>query len=252
MTADQDASFRFFDQLVLISNSVPKSGSTLLYALQQNFLLSLCGRKAPDFSVFVRAGVQVDGGYIGKPHSREFLSAITSGTLTGGPYVVKTHTLLNAELRDAILRSPNVFASLAIRDPLEVFFSARDNFRKSGEFPEFSDVGRGCETVSTYFNKIYESSLNTSRQKTVPLVRYEQIVSDPVGAMVGSLHPVLRDQVIRRIALGYLNLDAAVAGATKRLNVGGLDRLSRDRAHPEFAQVETALAATRRAFGYGA
>jgi len=250
MTADQDPSFRFFDQLVLISNSVPKSGSTLLFSLQQNFLLSLGGSKTPDFSVFTQAGVQVDGGYIAKPHSREFLSAITSDTLTGGPYVLKTHTLLNADLREAILGRPNVFASLAIRDPLEIFFSARDNYLKSGEFPEFDDVARGCETVTTYFNKIYESSLNTSRQKTVPLVRYEQIVTDPVGAMIASLHPILRDQVIRRIAQGYLNLEAANAGATKRMNVGGLDRLAADRARPEFATVEQALAGTRRAFGY--
>lgn len=252
MESSVDLPAPFFDRLVLISNSVPKSGSTLLFAMQQNFLLSLAGRRAPDYSAFTRAGVQVDAGYVGKPHSREFLEVITSDALTGGPHVIKTHTLLNADLREAIVASPHVFASVSIRDPLEVYYSARDNFLKSGEFPEFAELDRGCETVSGYFAKIFESSVNTSRQKAVPLIRYEQIVADPIGALVASLHPLIRDQVMRRIAQGYLNLDAAVQGAAKRLNIGGLDRLSADRANADFPRVAAALAATRRSFGYAA
>lgn len=250
MTTSSDISTKFFDRLVLISNSVPKSGSTMLYSMQRTFLHAISGRTAADYSAFTNAGVPVDGGYVGKPHSREFLDVITSPSLTGGPYVLKTHTLLNADLREAFVKSPNIYCSMSIRDPLEVFFSARDNFFKSGEFPEFSETQSGCDTVVNYFAKIHDSAVTTSRQKIVPLVRYEQIVTDPIGAVVASLHPSIREQVMRRIAEGYLNLATAAEGATKRLNVGGLGRLARDRAHPDFEQIASALAATRQAFGY--
>lgn len=251
MTSSSDISTKFFDRLVLISNSVPKSGSTILFSMQRTFLHTLCGRPTADYSTFTKAGVQIEGGYLGKPHAQEFLDLITSPSLTGGPYVLKTHTQLNADLREAFVKSPNIFVSTAIRDPLEVFFSARDNFLKSGEFPEFAETRNGCDTVVNYFAKIHESSVITSRQKIVPLVRYEQIVADPVGAVVASLHPSIREQVMRRIAEGHLNLAAAAKGATNRLNLGGLGRLAKDRADPDFELVASALAATRQAFGYG-
>lgn len=243
---------QFFDRLVLISNSVPKSGSTYLHSMQQHFLLSLCGKGGPDFSAFTKAGIQVDGSYIPKPHSAEFLALIASPTLTGGPFVVKTHTMLNAGLRDTLLKSGNVFASMSIRDPLDIYFSARDNFRKSGEFPEFGSTQSGCEIVNGYFTKIYESSVNTSHKKTVPIVRYEQIMTDPVGALLASLNPFIKENVMRKIAEDHLNLQKAAAGASKRFNLGTLDRRALDRSDADFDHVSRALAETRQVFGYAA
>lgn len=243
---------QFFDRLVLISNSVPKSGSTYLHSMQQNFLLSLCGKSGPNVSAFAEAGIEVHGSYIPKPQSAEFLALIASPTLTGGPFIVKTHTMLTADLRATLLRSGTIFASLSIRDPLDIYFSARDNFRKSGEFPEFGNVESGCETVNGFFTRIYESSVNTSHKKTVPIVRYEQIVSDPVGALLASLHPTIKDHVMRKIAEDHLNLQKAAAGASKRLNLGSLDRRAVDRSDADFDQVSHALAETRHVFGYAA
>ena len=241
----------FFDRLVLISNSVPKSGSTFLFTMQQSFLLSLAGKKAADFTAFAAAGVPVDHGYLAKPHAREFLDLIADKTLTGGPYVIKTHTLLNAELREVIVGSDNVFASTAIRDPLEIYFSARDNFRKTGEFPEFSTVERGCDTVSGYFAKIFQAAVNTSYAKTVPIVRYGQIMADPVGALLASLHGTIKDHALRKVAGDYLDLGKAAAGASNRLNLGTADRRSHDGNDADFDAVFRALAGARQAFGYG-
>ena len=251
MTASPTGMSGFFDRLVLISNSVPKSGSTLLFSMQQGFLLSLCGKASADYSAFSRAGVPIDHGYLAKPHAREFLDLIADPSLTGGPYVIKTHTLLNADLRAALVAADNVFASTAIRDPLEIYFSARDNFRKTGEFPEFATVERGCDTVKTYFAKIHRASVNTSYVKAVPLVRYDQILSDPVGALMASLHATIRDQVLRKIAGDHLDMGRATAGARSRLNLGVADRRTRDAQEGDFEKVLHALASTRAAFGYG-
>ena len=242
---------RFFDRLVLLSNSVPKSGSTLLFAMQQGFLLSLCGKTRADYSAFTRAGIQIDHGYLAKPQSRAFLDLIADPALTGGPYVIKTHALLDADLRQVFLRADNVFASTAIRDPLEIYFSARDNFRKTGEFPEFATVMRGCDTVNGHFANIVRAARNTSRDKTVNLVRYDQILSDPVGALLASLHDRIKDQALRKMAGDHLDLGRAALTAGNRRNLGLADRRSRDAADPEFSLAFQSLAATRQEFGYG-
>lgn len=240
----------FFDSLVLISNSIPKSGSTLLFSMQQNFLNAVCGKTIAQHQDLIDAGILAEGGFVRKPHSPEFLNMISNKNLTGGPYVFKTHTMVNGDLRNTIITSDNVFASLAIRDPLDVFFSARDNFMKTGEFPEFASVERGCETINGYFARIYEASNKTSNKKTVPVVRYDQIVSDPIGAVIQSLHSTIKDNVMRNIAKGYLNMQTAQSGAQKRLNLGTLDRRSIDAQNPAFNEVSDALSATRRALGF--
>lgn len=90
----------------------------------------------------------------------------------------------DADLRQAFLTSNSVFASLSIRDALDIFFSARDNFKKSDEFPKFAHIMRGCETANSHFARIYKAAAKTSTKNTSPscclrAILYRRALADP-------------------------------------------------------------------------
>lgn len=240
----------FFDSLVLISNSVPKSGSTLLFSMQASFLCAISGKNAIDYSIAENAGVENIKGYVQCPHDERFLSFISQSGLTGGPYVFKTHCLLNARLRDCIFDSSNVYASLAIRNPVDVFFSARDNFLKTGEFEEFSDEKKGLATIGEYFSKILISSLNTSRTKTVPIVRYERIIKSPLDALRDSFHKDIQENVLRQVFEEKTNINESNQAASGRRNIAGLRRPESESNPDQYQRVQKLLFETTKLFGY--
>lgn len=240
----------FLDRLVLISNSVPKSGSTFLYALQRDFLLRLAGKKAADFSLFSEAGVELSKGFVHKPLNGPFLDVLENETITGGPYILKTHLAILPRLKKLLIEKPNVFMSLAVRDPVEIFLSARDNYKKTGEFSEFSDIESGCQTILGYFNQILRTSEDTSQEKYLPIVRYEQIVSDPIDAMVASLHPMIAANVMKAIANEYTSIEKSTKFSSNRFNIGQTSRLDTEEDRDLVQQLKERLATVRAEFGY--
>lgn len=241
---------RFFDRLVLISNSVPKSGSTFLYSLQRDFLLRLAGKQAADFSLFSEAGVELSNGFVHKPLNGPFLDVLENETITGGPYILKTHLAILPRLKKLLIEKPNVFMSLAVRDPVEIFLSARDNHRKTGEFPQFSDIDSGCQTILGYFSQILKTSEDISQEKYLPIVRYEQIVSDPIEAMVASLHPMIAKNIMKAFANEFTSIEKSAKFSSNRFNIGQASRLDAEEDRELVQQLKERLASARVEFGY--
>jgi hypothetical protein len=240
----------FLDRAVLISNSVPKSGSTFLHALQENFLLAVQGRPAARFDIFKDAGVKMSQAFVHRPHDPEFLDLIASPDLTGGPYVLKTHTPIKGRLREIFWDCDHVFVSMVVRDPVEVFLSARDNFRKTGEFPEFHSIDSGCALVSTYFADLFRSALASAAKKNLPIVRYEDVVSKPVETMLSSLHPRLQLAAMEAVARRFTNVTTASDRSSVRRNRAVLDRAGQHEVPAEIDELNRLLQDTRREFGY--
>lgn len=240
----------FLDRLVFLSNSVPKSGSTFLFGLQESLLLSLANKTAQNFDFFTRRGVKLANGFVWKPHDESFIEALSSGEVTGGPYVLKLHTMFNARLREVFLAQDNIFASLAIRDPVQIFFSARDNFEKTGEFGQFADKDQGCQLIEDYFTKILKSVRHTAHSKPVPIVRYETIVTDPFEAMTQSFGPLLASRLLVSLAKQRVDVRSATNLASNRFNLGGLERPEQSSKSLEYNEVSARLEGARREFGY--
>lgn len=238
------------DRTVFLSNAVPKSGSTLLFCLQESFLCGLVGRKGQSLDHFAAAGVTKDG-YVQRPQDPAFLAAIAAPDLTGGPYVFKTHALFNGALRAAFLAQNNLHASMAIRDPAEVFFSARDNFRKTGEFPEFAQPEAGIGMIAGHFARMLDTVEETGRIKPIPVVRYETLVADPFEALMHSLPPALMRLILRDLAEARVDLARAQMRSAHRRNLGLARRPEARDGLDEFAAIAWRLAATRARFGYG-
>lgn len=240
----------FLDKLVFISNSIPKSGSTLLFSLQQEFLLRLAGKSEQDFSVLANLGVNVDAGFVSKPFLGPLMDVLESGELCGGPFILKIHFPLNERVSRLLLESKDLHMSLAIRDPVQVFMSARDNFKKTGEFPEFADTDAGCELISNFFGKIYKSVARLPSSACVPIVRYETIVSDPLEALLSSFGPALLRRIFLKIAEDYTDLQRANILSSNRLNIGIVNRLENFQDEDLLDKLTVLLAATREEFGY--
>lgn len=223
-------------QLVFLSNSVPKSGSTYLYSLQRNFLESVCRKPKADYGILSEENLE-QSGYVSNPHSKKFLEIICSGDLQDGPYVLKTHALLNGRLREAFLENSHIFVSTATRDPVDIYFSARDNFRSTGEFPEFESLETGTATINGYFARILRSSVKAGRRKELPIVKYEDIVSRPLETMISSFSQDILKSVSLETAKEHTSIEKASRMARNRMNKGSLKRHDAEDPSDEAAQV---------------
>ena len=211
------------DRLIFLSNSIPKSGSPLLFNLQRDFLLALAGRNSCDYSVLEDRGIPLKGGYLATKDIRSFVNALSDGLTPRGPLVLKVHTPVDPYMRAAYEAHDNFFMSLCVRDPLDCLLSGMENHRRTGEFQMFKTLEQGCELVTNFFQSIYDTSV-AIETKPVPVVRYTDLKADPVGAVLSSLHPDLFDMVARSIVEQHLDVEASSKKAAKRLQRGGLSR----------------------------
>ncbi|MBI1172402.1 hypothetical protein GC209_13455 [bacterium] len=237
------------DSLVFISNAVPKSGSTILYNIQSSFLRTVAGKGPQNLDDFALAGVTPEG-FVRNPHNENFIEKICSKEIYGGPYIFKTHTMINGALRDAFVNSGNVFASMTVRDPAEIFFSAGDNFRKTGEFPEFSDEDSGIEMIQNFFAKMLRSVEATSKLKTIPVVRYEMVTDSLFDALISSFSPDLSRLVLKAVAESNSDLKTALFRSEHRRNLAGNRRPEAEALTEAWVRIAEKLQDVRTMFGY--
>lgn len=232
-------------RVVLISNSIPKSASTYLAALQRDFLTAIGGQGPAPLDPLAQAGVKHNRYFIPNPQDPGFVDLIASGSLRG-PYVFKTHTPITGALARAFREHDHIQISTAIRDPVDIFLSARDNHRKTGEFKAFANMESGCKVIEGHFRRIYDSAQAEGQAKPLPILRYDRIVADPFGALTASLAPDLRDLVLECVAHARTDLARAQKNAANRMNQGALSRQD----DPEAATLTARLAEMRRVMGY--
>lgn len=237
------------DSLVFISNSIPKSGSSLLFNLQRDFLLAMAGRKTCDYSVLKERGIPVHGGFIAAKDIPALANALSEGLETRGPLILKVHTPVTPALRSAYEAQDNIFMSLCVRDPLDSLLSAMENHRRTGEFVNFKTVEQGCETVNNFFQSIYDTSVDIS-SRPVPVVHYTDLKADPAGAVLSSLHPDLFAAIARAIVEQHLDVEASGKKAAHRLQRGGLSRDISEVSEDKQAHVLDALRDFRAKLGY--
>lgn len=157
--------------------------------MQRSFIEGVFGEKI-DYSRLRDFGVDVNGGYIPVNQEGAFVDFIQSNPKLETHLVVKMHTSFSERLEAEFLRNDNIFISLSVRDPVEIFESARRNFRRTGEFSEFSNIDSGLLVLNVWYKQILENTIRISFRKTIPIVSYENIMQDPAGAALKSLSSV--------------------------------------------------------------
>lgn len=238
--------------LIFISNSIPKSGSTLLFNLQRDFFKLLFKPNAAESTEAELDRLQIDHAksYIIQPHSHSFIDALMDGKFLNGPHVLKVHTPFNGSLRDAFLANENVYASLIIRDPVDVFLSAQDNFQKTGEFSEFKDFDSGVRVINNYFEQIYRSIINTGYRKPIPIVRYEDLLNNPIEVISSSFSPELWNRLHPEVIANNIILHRAEHQSIHRKALTQEERIESRAKHPQFNELISSLYDVRAKFGY--
>lgn len=238
------------NNIVLFSNSIPKSGSSLLFNLQRELLCGVAGRNSQDYDFLSEAGISSSGGFIFNSDIPKLAKFLMKREIQDGPYVFKIHHPINDALRDLFLSRYNVFISLSIRDPEDVLLSARDNHLKTGEFAEFKNLDSGCDTINGWFQDIYNSCVNTSLLRNIPIVKYEDIIIDNVMALFKSFHIDLFNSVLQSVAKKFLDFDRAYKLASIRFNKPGSDHRNGFKNSEEFSHYKEKLSAFREKMGY--
>ena len=238
------------ERLVFLSNSVPKSGSTFLAALQENFIYGLKPRRISLNEELQYIGVDLHKNYVTDPYGKDFLDFISNKNLENGPYVFKTHLEMKGDIKDVFLGSPHIHASLSVRDPLEIFLSARDNYRATGEFTEFAELVSGIKIIREYFAEIFNTTKSIASIKDVPIVRYDEIVRSPKAALLKSFSRDLRSILLAGVVTEKIDVEAANELARYRRNKAEVKRdLSRCN-QEEITQLQKELSDIRKDFGY--
>jgi hypothetical protein len=211
------------DSVIFISNSIPKSGSSLLFNLQRDFIMSLSGRKTCDYSVLEDVGINVKGGFLPNKDIPALIDNVQTGLSLRGPLILKTHTPMTPALRAFYEANSHVFVSLIVRDPLDTLLSAMHNFRRTGEFANFENFEDGCRTINNDFQSIYDSTLRVT-SKPIPIVRYTDLLTDPAAAISASFGPDFLGGVTRADVERQLDIQTSSRKASHRLQRGDLNR----------------------------
>lgn len=211
--------------VVFLSNSIPKSGSTFLYNLQVETLRAMSGRRPYDFSALDRGGFENRKGFVFDCADPAFLDFLEAGAAGAGPLVVKTHTPVTPALERLLCETDHVFMATLVRDPVQTVLSARDNFHKTGEFDQFADLQTGCDVADTRFREIWESSVRVAGKVDLPILRYEDLIADPVATTVASFPARLSALFLTALVRAReKNTERARDGAQHRFNRGGPGR----------------------------
>lgn len=237
------------DQIVFISNSIPKSGSTLLCNLQRELFKSLSGHEM-DYSQIEAAGINLKGGFIYPQETVKLASFLASGKPRKGPWVLKMHTPVYKPLLELFKNDDNIFMSLIVRDPIDVFLSARRNFNRSGEFKEFAEEKAGVTAVNNFFQEIYDTCILAGAFKKLPIVRYDDLLRDRYETVAASLPTELRAFIRGRHLHEMINEKRAENRARHRRS-GQLDGVEDDAGNEELkARLAVEFFGFRRKLGY--
>jgi len=105
-------------KLVLISNSLPKSGSSFLCTYQREIFAKLFPGPTPQDILF-SLGAMNKGNFLTLNKNRHVFDAIADPAFDQGPLVIKMHVAVEKEVLTCLNHNPNVFMSFIIRDPDE-------------------------------------------------------------------------------------------------------------------------------------
>lgn len=237
-------------QVVLISNSMPKSGSSLLFSLQCELLQGLLGRPL-EYNALEAAGIPVAGGFIEPRDISKFVDFVNVGGVTKGPLLIKTHAVVDGPLLALFTSNPNVFMSTIIRDPRDVFVSARRNYWRTGEFAKFADLDAGIKVVDGFYRDICESSLAAAAHKELPILRYEELMEDRLSVLRASFPKALADRLWNEVFRKFLDVGRAEERAAHRRSQALDAGYSANRDEEKLVRtVEVCLQGLRQKLGY--
>lgn len=185
-------------RMILLSNSIPKSGSTHLANLQED-ILSHCNVKSGQRTL--RDYFQ--GRYIPKP-SIPVLYNLRRINQQKGSIIVKCHWAFSQKL-DLFCRHTDTKMTMTYRDPRDIILSMIDHGKRTRESNDpsgpFSDVHNVVDSLPVMI-KMMEGLQLWQRKAYMHFIKYEDFISDKfttLKEMISFLGWELNDNDLRKI-----------------------------------------------------
>lgn len=181
--------------MILLSNSIPKTGSTLIANYQEDILSKLdlkSGQK--------KLKSKYKGRYIESPKGT-ILIDLLGIDLSAGSVLVKCHWNQNKFL-NAFCFMPNVKMTLSYRDPRDIILSLIDHGNRTRAKNDISGAFADCFNILQLIPRVldYMERLKYWETKNyVHLIKYENLMSDPLNVlkeMIAFLNWNLKDEVL--------------------------------------------------------
>ena len=185
----------FIPPAFFVSNSIPKSGSSLIYNYQRNLFCNVYSTDMVDSYIRLSELLDIDclNGFVPPssiPALEKLLMNAHSFNLIS-PCVIKTHAPFSLRFSRFLRSSSNVFSSLCIRDPHQVLKSAIINHRRRPhEFKYFVNPILGSLRITFYYYlSIYKSfARSTSVECCDNIIHFNRLRDSPSSALYRSMN----------------------------------------------------------------
>jgi hypothetical protein len=167
--------------MVILSNGLPKSGSSLICGLTADLLGAAVPRNGLDaLRRATAAGEAVGRDLFVRSLDRSTLELLDRIAESEGPVVVKVHHRLTSSLRRG-LDGGRLRATMIHRDPRDVVLSARDHCRRSdgAQFGEFTSIQAAIAPCRRYLKMV----MPWVKRSDTLVLRYHDLVTDPVKTL---------------------------------------------------------------------
>lgn len=162
--------------MIILSNSIPKSGSSLLHRYTMDITYGRIGAASPAFLLEkIRSGEFPGRGGFVSDISKEILEALI--TLSDNQkIVVKTHAKYIPEFKDYI-NSGELMITYIIRNPIDCLLSAMDNYERTKytsrpEFEDFKNLNSGLKRIKIFCR----NALQWINRDKVLIIKYEDFI----------------------------------------------------------------------------
>jgi len=208
-----------------LSNSMPKSASTLLSYMQVRAIQYKYGDNGQVALINATSKGVIDGvnSYVNNCSSYQVLCDLHDLSQEHGPFVVKTHIGINDHLKRFVLEG-KVKCSYIYRRPHDVVLSGMDNYKKNPvEFPRFSSLSGSVEKVVEYC----EEALGWVNSNATKVVRYEDFIANPgkvLDEVMQYFGIYLEQKELEDILIASREMQSSSASWNLRFNKGISDR----------------------------
>ncbi|MCF1190808.1 sulfotransferase domain-containing protein [Mangrovimonas sp. AS39] len=165
--------------MIILSNSIPKTGSTLLANYQED-ILNKSSKKSGQHKIISNYG----GRYIEHPTKKDLINFFLIDLLHGS-FVIKCHWNYD-KLMDIYCHLPNVKITMTYRDPRDMILSMIDHGERTRQGKDSSGAFADCYTVNDMIPRTVQFMENLkvwNKKSGVHLIRYEDLVSQPFDVL---------------------------------------------------------------------
>ena len=189
--------------MFFISNSLPKSGSSLMFNYQRLLLQKIFSTEFGESYKILSKMLRINclNGFIPPSNMLDLENILMNEQTLSliSPCIIKTHAPYTKKFSEYMQSSPNIYSSLCIRDPSEILYSAMINhINRPSEFKYFSNPILGSLRITLfYYRRIYRSFISpTYEYSQANIIHYENLKKNPQQALFKSMEKLLFKSLI--------------------------------------------------------